>query len=67
MPELLSPLVSSQSPPARPIDVCSPRHCGMFWEIKSSPLDVELTQEALCRRFHWLIARQILFRRRQIL
>jgi hypothetical protein len=38
----------------------------MLWEVKSCPGDTELTQEALCRRFHWLIARQILFRRRQV-
>jgi hypothetical protein len=35
-------------------------------EIKLCPLDLELAQEALCRRFHWLAARQILFRRKEI-
>lgn len=66
MPQVISPLIPVPSLLARPIDVCSPGHCGMLWEIKSAPFDVELTQEVLCRRFHWLIARQILFRRRQV-
>jgi hypothetical protein len=35
-------------------------------ESKSPPHDALVTQFALCERFHWLISRQILFRRKEI-
>ena len=47
------------------LDVCSPER-QVVQESKSHPRDALIVQVDLCERFHSLISRQILFRRREV-
>lgn len=64
--EFRPPTVAGFHPRPPVPDLLSAGQMARVLESKSHPADAVLLRAAACQRLHWLISRQISFRRREI-
>ena len=58
--------LASRTPAVAHLDVRCMDWLPALLETKSSQRDAWVIQQAVCQQFHWLVARQILFRRKYL-